>query len=59
MSDRRQPDPMLDEELTRLHRSDPTSFFGTALWNLMILELWHRGLESKGGGASAKPRSSG
>jgi asparagine synthase (glutamine-hydrolysing) len=47
------------EELIQLHRSDPTSFFGTALWNLMILELWHRGFESKGRGASAKPGSPG
>jgi asparagine synthase (glutamine-hydrolysing) len=31
----------LDGLLTS-HQTDPTSFFGTALWNLMMLELWHR-----------------
>lgn len=47
------------EELVQLHRSDPTSFFGTALWNLMILEMWHRGFESRGRGTlddTGKPR---
>jgi asparagine synthase (glutamine-hydrolysing) len=24
------------------HRDDPTSFYGTILWNLMVLEMWHR-----------------
>jgi asparagine synthase (glutamine-hydrolysing) len=24
------------------HRGDPSSFYGTILWNLMVLELWHR-----------------
>ncbi len=24
------------------HKTDATSFYGTILWNLMILELWHR-----------------
>jgi asparagine synthase (glutamine-hydrolysing) len=33
--------PML-EELVRLHESDTTTFYGMILWNLMILELWHR-----------------
>jgi asparagine synthase (glutamine-hydrolysing) len=41
------------EELVRLHRSDQASFFGVTLWNLMILELWHRGLESRRPGTSA------
>jgi asparagine synthase (glutamine-hydrolysing) len=35
------------EELVRLHREDTTSFFGTALWNLMMLELWLRHLEAR------------
>lgn len=35
------------EELVRLHREDTTSFFGTALWNLMVLELWLRRLEER------------
>jgi asparagine synthase (glutamine-hydrolysing) len=30
------------EELVERHKTDETSFYGTALWNLMILELWHR-----------------
>lgn len=30
------------EELIRRHKTDETSFYGTALWNLMMLELWHR-----------------
>lgn len=30
------------EELIRRHQSDATSFYGAILWNLMILELWHR-----------------
>lgn len=33
--------PML-EELLRRHEADTTTFYGTILWNLMILELWHR-----------------
>jgi asparagine synthase (glutamine-hydrolysing) len=43
------------QELIQLHRSDPTSFFGTALWNLMLLELWHRRLESDVIGVSTRP----
>jgi asparagine synthase (glutamine-hydrolysing) len=30
------------EKLIECHRSDDTSFFGTILWNLMAIELWHR-----------------
>ncbi len=45
------------EALIRQHRSDPTSFFGTTVWNLMILELWHRGLDPDGRGTSAAPES--
>jgi asparagine synthase (glutamine-hydrolysing) len=30
------------EELIERHKTDETSFYGTALWTLMILELWHR-----------------
>jgi asparagine synthase (glutamine-hydrolysing) len=43
------------EELIQLHRSDPTSFFGTALWNLMLLELWHQRLESDGAAYPPRP----
>jgi asparagine synthase (glutamine-hydrolysing) len=32
------------EELVKRHQTDQTSFYGTVLWNLMILELWHRGV---------------
>ncbi len=30
------------ERIVRLHQTDSTSFYGTALWNLMMLELWLR-----------------
>src|SRR5207302_43696 len=31
------------EHLVELHKADETSsFYGTILWNLMVLELWHR-----------------
>jgi len=30
------------ERMVAEHRKDETSFYGTALWNLMVLELWHR-----------------
>jgi asparagine synthase (glutamine-hydrolysing) len=30
------------EDLVRRHAADTTPFFGTILWNLMILELWQR-----------------
>jgi len=30
------------EQLIQDHRTDNTSFYGAILWNLMILELWHR-----------------
>ncbi len=30
------------EELIERHKTDETSFYGTILWNLMVLELWHR-----------------
>jgi asparagine synthase (glutamine-hydrolysing) len=35
------------QNLVRLHQEDTTSFFGTALWNLMVLELWLRRLEER------------
>jgi hypothetical protein len=34
------------EDLIEAHKTDETSFSGTALWNLMMLELWHRRHES-------------
>jgi asparagine synthase (glutamine-hydrolysing) len=43
------------EDLVRRHEDDSAFFFGTTLWNLMILELWLRGIESPGGGAAAGP----
>jgi len=30
------------ERLVENHQGDPTSFYGTVLWNLMVLELWQR-----------------
>ena len=30
------------EKIIELHRNDETSFYGTVLWNLMVLEMWHR-----------------
>lgn len=30
------------DELIERHKTDETSFYGTVLWNLMILELWLR-----------------
>lgn len=30
------------EKVVESHRSDTTSFFGTLIWHLMMLELWHR-----------------
>jgi asparagine synthase (glutamine-hydrolysing) len=30
------------EKLVEAHRTDTTNFYGTVLWHLMILELWHR-----------------
>jgi asparagine synthase (glutamine-hydrolysing) len=30
------------EALVENHKTDETSFYGTVLWNLMVLELWHR-----------------
>jgi asparagine synthase (glutamine-hydrolysing) len=30
------------QDLVTRHKHDTTSFYGTALWNLMMLELWHR-----------------
>lgn len=30
------------ERLVEDHAADKTSFYGTVLWNLMVLELWHR-----------------
>jgi asparagine synthase (glutamine-hydrolysing) len=33
--------PQALRKLVKLHGSDQSSFYGTILWNLMILELWH------------------
>jgi asparagine synthase (glutamine-hydrolysing) len=30
------------EDIVERHKTDSTSFYGTVLWNLMMLELWHR-----------------
>ena len=30
------------ERIVELHKDDQTSFYGTFLWNLMVLELWQR-----------------
>ena len=30
------------EEVVRRHAEDATPYYGTVLWNLMVLELWHR-----------------
>jgi asparagine synthase (glutamine-hydrolysing) len=30
------------ETLVERHRHDESSFYGTILWNVMILEMWHR-----------------
>jgi hypothetical protein len=30
------------EELVECHKTDETTFYGTTLWDLMMLELWHR-----------------
>ncbi len=30
------------EDLVRRHAEDPTPYYGTVLWNLMAIELWHR-----------------
>jgi asparagine synthase (glutamine-hydrolysing) len=30
------------EQIVSNHQNDETAFYGTMLWNLMILELWHR-----------------
>ena len=35
------------EHLVRAHATDRTSFYGTILWNLMILELWMRHSEER------------
>lgn len=29
-------------KILEAHQNDETSFYGTVLWNLMVLELWHR-----------------
>jgi hypothetical protein len=43
------------EELIEHHKRDTTSFYGTVLWNIMMLELWHRHmcdeLQGKQGGS--------
>ncbi|HSQ61197.1 MAG TPA: asparagine synthase-related protein [Acidobacteriota bacterium] len=43
------------EMLMRRHAADATPFYGTILWNLMILELWHRRVLD--GAAAATPSS--
>ena len=35
------------EALIERHKTDETSFFGTVLWNLMMVELWHRSAVGK------------
>jgi len=30
------------EDLVRRHEADATPYYGTVLWNLMVIELWHR-----------------
>lgn len=30
------------EEVVRHHEEDATPYYGTVLWNLMVIELWHR-----------------
>jgi asparagine synthase (glutamine-hydrolysing) len=30
------------KKLVELHKADETSFYGTILWNLMVLEMWQR-----------------
>jgi asparagine synthase (glutamine-hydrolysing) len=30
------------EMMLKRHQEDQTSYYGTAVWNLLILELWHR-----------------
>jgi len=30
------------DDLVVRHKTDSTSFYGTVIWNLMVLELWHR-----------------
>ena len=36
------------EALVDRHKTDPTSFYGTILWHLMVLELWQRKYEKNG-----------
>lgn len=35
------------ERLIEHHKTDETSFYGTTLWDLMVLELWHRAYLNK------------
>lgn len=30
------------EDIVERHKTDSSSFYGSILWNLMVLELWHR-----------------
>jgi hypothetical protein len=30
------------ERLLRMHDEESSSYFGTQIWNFMMLELWHR-----------------
>jgi asparagine synthase (glutamine-hydrolysing) len=41
------------ENLIEQHKNDQTSFYGTILWNLMILELWHRNYFQQQSGKNA------
>jgi asparagine synthase (glutamine-hydrolysing) len=41
------------EELINLHQEDHTSFYGTILWNMMVLELWHRKYASRKNAAAS------
>ncbi|MGH7681888.1 MAG: asparagine synthetase B family protein [Candidatus Eiseniibacteriota bacterium] len=47
------------EELVRVHRGDPTSFYGTTIWNLMILEMWQRQFEARGSQGAGVSRGPG
>jgi hypothetical protein len=35
------------EKLLRQHDEERSDFYGTFIWNLMMLELWHRNHKDK------------
>jgi asparagine synthase (glutamine-hydrolysing) len=43
------------EDLIRRHAEDSTPYYGTVLWNLMVLELWHRRVFDAKGAATPGP----